>query len=646
MASAAPLARPARLLLALLLAAGVPAAAQGVVPSGDAQAKPGAPSGPSVFGEVPGGGQYLPPGDAGGPGGDDDDDGGSGGDGGASTPGHGGLPQASRPVASTPGSGLAAPADGQRGGSVRGLGGSAPETLGATGDRWDLWWETNKFDFIELHRVEDAPVSGQGTRAETPAERELRLAAVRTHVRERVLPVVRELLDSPDEAVRGAAAVTLGKLRDAESLDALARLLGDGSLAVRRSAMLALGVAGHGRGSWMLMHVASDSRTGRQLLHSDPVPLEDRGTALLAATLRGDPAATRLVVELLSDRAGTPTPLLALAADAAGLLDSSEPLRPLIDVAFDRSLPEYARSAATSALGRLGDPSVTPALIELLDSGLEPRRAATLALGLVAHPGATRVIERLAQLLEHDQDAATRHFAAISLGRIGGQDARAALLARLPRADGDLRPWLALGLGLCERSQPAGDIAPLLVERLADEPSAEARGALLIALGLTRSPAAQPAILGQLRGGSAELAGYAAMALGLCGLPDATVPLREVLARSTDPRVLRQAAFALGLQGDAASIPALLDLIRTTSNPFVASFAAIGTAFLGDAEAAGPLLDMIQREGPTGVTTTWAVAAVGQLFDLDRRPALSRLAAGDNYLVRQGTVSGLLALGF
>ena len=47
-----------------------------------------------------------------------------------------------------------------------------------------------------------------------------------------------------------------------------------------------------------------------------------------------------------------------------------------IDVALDRSLPEYARSAATSAMGRLGDPSVTPALIELLDSGLEPRRAA------------------------------------------------------------------------------------------------------------------------------------------------------------------------------------------------------------------------------------------------------------------------------
>jgi HEAT repeat protein len=155
-----------------------------------------------------------------------------------------------------------------------------------------------------------------------------------------------------------------------------------------------------------------------------------------------------------------------------------------------------------------------------------------------------------------------------------------------------------------------------------------------------------PVLVEQLAGGSAELAGHAALALGLTQQAAATRPLRDALARSTDPRVLRQAALGLGILGDTASIPDLLELIRTTGNPFVASFAAIGTAFMGDAEAAGPLLDMIRREGPTGVTTTWAVAAVGQLFDLDRRPALSRLAAGDNYHVRPAAVSSLLNLGY
>jgi len=143
-----------------------------------------------------------------------------------------------------------------------------------------------------------------------------------------------------------------------------------------------------------------------------------------------------------------------------------------------------------------------------------------------------------------------------------------------------------------------------------------------------------------------NLAASAAMALGLSGQTGARAPLRDVLSVSKDPALLRSTALALGILGDTASIPALLDLIRRTSNPFVASFAAIGVAFMGDADAAVPLVDLIRRQGPSGVTTTWAVAAVGQLFDQDRRPALARLAADDNYLVRPSAVANLLDLGY
>jgi HEAT repeat protein len=124
------------------------------------------------------------------------------------------------------------------------------------------------------------------------------------------------------------------------------------------------------------------------------------------------------------------------------------------------------------------------------------------------------------------------------------------------------------------------------------------------------------------------------------------LPLREALAASTNPDVLRQAALGLGVLGNSSAVPVLIDLMRTTNNPFVASYAAIGVAFLGDADAAGPLLDLIRRSGPTGLATTYATVALGQLFDTDRRPALSRLAAGDNYLARTSPVHELLALGF
>ena len=615
------------------------------------------PGKPNVFdppggGAAGGGGQYTPPGDAGGPGGDTGGSGpGSGGDSGGQAPpgivnGAGGAP------AGAPAAGASASAPrGRPMGPASLPPGAAASTLSSNfvSDSWDQWWETNKFDFIELRRVQDAtPASARSgnSTGEAAATRELRMAGVRAHVRDDVLPVLRELTHSGDDAVRSAAFVALGKLHDGESLDLISSALSDGNVDVRRSAMLSMGVLGNGRGTWMLMHVADDSKNGRTLVNNSAVSVDERGTALLTAALRGDASCEQVVLQILADRQDSGSELLALAADAAGLLGSTDAIRPLLEIAFAQDLPEHVRSAATSALGRIGDPSVTPALIELLDLGQEPRRAATLALGLVAHPGATKVIERLTTLLEKDSDAPTRHFAAVSLGRIGGPSARAALQAALVKSRADMQPWVALGLGLVERRDPDGTAAPLLLDRLEKESSSDARGALLIALGLSRDERAVPALEHFLTGSSSELAGHAAMALGMSGRGTATQPLRDILARSGDPLVLRQAAFALGVLGDSASMSALLDLIRGTSNPFVASFASIGIAFMGDASAVGPLMDIIRSHGPSGVTTSWAVAAVGQLFDVDRRPALSRLAAGDNYLVRPTAVTGLLDLGY
>jgi HEAT repeat protein len=410
--------------------------------------------------------------------------------------------------------------------------------------------------------------------------------------------------------------------------------------------MLALGVLDSGRGTWMLLHVAGDSAAGRKLQNLSAVGNDERGTALMVSALRGDPAGEHLLLQILADREGTPAELMTLASQAAGLTGSTDAIRPLIDIAFDKSLPEYVRSNATSALGRIGDPSVTPALMEILNLGLEPGRAAALALGQVAHPGATKVIEKLASIMDHGADAPTRHFAAVSLGRIGGDAARAALLGALAKNREDMRSWVALGLGLCDRRAPSAEVVPALLARLAKEGNPSNQAAFLVALGLTRSDAALPEMEKFLGSARSEVSAAAAMGLGLSGQVGARSPLRELLTSSQDPAVLRSAALGLGILGDSSSIPALLNLIRSTSNPFVASFAAIGVAFIGDAEAAAPLLDLIQRQGPTGVTTTWAVAAVGQLFDEDRRPALSRLAADDNYHVRPAAVEELLTLGF
>jgi HEAT repeat protein len=494
--------------------------------------------------------------------------------------------------------------------------------------------------------VEDAARTTPGTQSESAAQRELRLAGIRSMVRDTVLPSLRSLTASKDTAVRSAAIVALAKLRDQESIELATRMLSDSNFEVRRASMLALGVLTSGRSSWLLMNIADDSQKGRTLLSTSPVSIGDRGTALLAATLRGDQAASQILVPMLTADADLHPELLALACDAAGLMGSAQAVRRLVDIAFDRSLPQYVRSAAGSALGRIGDPSATPALMELLDLDLEPRRAAAVALGQVAHPGATRVIERLEAILQKEGDALTRHFACVSLGRIGGPLARDVLTKALSQGKSDMRPWLAIGLGLCARSSFQAGVAETLLAQAREESNADTLGAYLVALGLTRSESALPFLMEHLRGGRAEVAGYAAMALGLSGHPSAVYPLREALAASTNPDLLRQAALGLGVLGNSSAVPVLIDLMRTTNNPFVASYAALGVAFLGDADAAGPLLDLIRRNGSTGLSTMYAAVALGQLFDTDRRPALSRLAAGDNYMARTTPVFELLALGF
>lgn len=636
------MARFAPVVAALALAAG-PAAAQSGT-SGQSQHHGGGPNGvfDPVVVEV--GGQGTPSGDAG-----------SGDSGGTAPGGDTGQGVAPGGVDVPRGRSGRAVNDQPRGGGVRGessrLGASAGARAVAplTSDDWNTWWSSNKFGYIELARVTDRKRDTQGNRVESASEREMRLAKVRRVVQDDVVPLLRKLTGSSDAQVRAAAIVALGKLRDDGSVDLARSLLADPNFNVRRSAMLSLGVIDEGRASYLLMNLADDSVVGRELVDSDTISIDDRGTALLTAALRGERHAEPVMIDMLTDRENHSPQMLAMTADAAGLMRSTAALRPLMDIAFDESLPEFVRSSATTALGRIADPTVAPALLQLLEGrDLDPKRAAALALGEVTFPGSRSMIERLGARMHAEKDAPTRHFLALSLGRIGGDHARAILTHALDGdAGGDMRPWLALGLGICERYDPDGAVADTLLAALEREDNLSTRGALAIALGLTRSEHVVAPLSDLLHNASNhELAGHAALALGLSGRPTAIEPLRRALETRKNPIVLRQAAMGLGILGDGQAIGDLVDLIDRTNNPFVASFASIGVAMMGDVDAVGPLKRLIERKGPTGVTTTWAVAAIGQLFDQDRRPALARLATGDNYHSRPTAVRDLLSLGF
>lgn len=517
----------------------------------------------------------------------------------------------------------------------------------AVRDSWQMWWETNKFDFIELRRVSDAPLTGQGQVRETDEQRALRMAQVAQVIEQAVLPALRELTGSSDAGVRAASVVALAKLADAQCVDIARAMLTDGHRDVRKAAMLALGLLESGRARYALMSIGSDASFGRKLLERTSVNMEERGTALLAASLSDRRDSSQVLESILDDAVDSTFQLLASGCEAAGLGQAAEIIPQLSAIALDRDRPEFVRSAAVSALGRLGDPSVVPVLLEVLDQNdLEPARAAVVALGLTTHAGNSWAIDRLVAILNKGRDASARHFAAVSLGRLGGEQARVALTSALRDASTDMRPWVALGLGLCERGQPNGDAAALITARLAKEANPETAAAYLLALGLCGGPEVVELLAAEARGRQTQRAGQAAIALGLTHHPDALPVLREILGSSDSPDVQRQAALGLGILGNSAAVPDLVDLMARTSSAAVAAFAAQGIAFMGDANAVGPLLHVIDKHGSRGVATTYAAAALGQLFDEERRPVLSRLASGDNYFARSDAATGLLLLGF
>lgn len=580
----------------------------------------------------PGGGgpPADPPGDAGTPGG-----GTGGGLAGAGSLGlRSGGPRSGR--------GASASTGGTRGGQA----GSTQTSNYGIDDSWQMWWETNKFDFIELHRVTDAPLTGQGRLVETEAQHDRRVARIQTVLNDSVLPMLRELTNSTDPAVRAAAAVSLCKLQDEQGITLARTLLADGSFDVRLAAMLALGIAESGRASYQLVSIAADVKFGRKLLENSSLTDEERGSALISSAIRSQGSTEMILDEMLEAPETLSDQLLTTACEAAGLSRNTRHIAALTAVARDDSYPEYVRSSALNALGRIGDPAVVPTLLAALDQGVDPRRAAAVALGYTAHGGLSSVIDRLVEAVEEERDAATRHFAAITLGRLGGEQARAALIESFVKPPAEMRPWLALGLGLCARHDPSGEIAALLAAKAERESNADTLAAYMVALGLAGGDQAYEVLSSYLDDSQVLTASFAALALGLTGHPDAHPALRDALATTPSPIFQQRAALGLGLLGNSAVVPSLVDLIRESGNAPIASFAALGIGFLGDENALGLLLQVIEDEGPRGVATTYAVSAVGQLFDHDRRPALSLLASGDNYMARSNAANKLLLLGF
>jgi len=261
------------------------------------------------------------------------------------------------------------------------------------------------------------------------------------------------------------------------------------------------------------------------------------------------------------------------------------------------------RNAAVEALTIVGTPAVAPLLGALPAMGADTRRFAIEALGEIGDPAATSaLVEALA-----DQEPNVRYAAGEALGRIGGEAAAQALLSVLTVSDDLLRLAALDGLNRMGAPVPISVVAPL-AERKA------LRGAALTALGRCPSGEAVSILSSALKDRSPSTARAAATALGR-------------LIGSSDDGAGEATSRLRALSSDEVSL--LSDLARSgTEEERIAAVRLLGAAqhpegLAALVEAAGD--DSIVREVERALLV-WGPAVLDALLVLLDRTS-SRAAA-------------------
>ena len=214
----------------------------------------------------------------------------------------------------------------------------------------------------------------------------------------------------------------------------------------------------------------------------------------------------------------------------------------LLDLIADDAAPLDSRLEALALIGALGLPEAADRMAFLLDFGDERlAMAAALSMGDLGD-------DRGADLLEDalfSDDPGVRDRAAMALARMGDDAAVPALIEALGRADLGVRKEAIRHLGRL------GD--PLAVEPLI-ETIAEARTRYLtvLALGQIRDPRAYTTLRDVLAHETqTDVRGYAVLALGWLGLPEAIPLLLRALAREPELRWTAESLVRLGAAGEA-----------------------------------------------------------------------------------------------
>ncbi|MBL8899312.1 MAG: hypothetical protein JNM84_16870 [Planctomycetes bacterium] len=538
-------------------------------------------------------------------------------------------------------------------------------------DAWDLWWGANRERFLAMRsRIAQAPSEPSTPEAGDGAPRGLG-SAERAEVAAHILAVLEGTTPASATEI-DAALVAAGKLGvdPARTQRAIQGHLRSSSQTTRELAALSLGLLGDTACLPLLLALTKDAPLARAVSERSAIDTRTRafaiyGLGLLARRPENAESAPRLAREALLEvlrRQDTraDAELATACFSALGVLPLGEHERwthvyPALEGALvDASATGFVRAHVPTSLARLSGAPWSErfsVLAEDADEHPTVRGSALLALGRNAaalSPGQrSRALRALAQARERSAGFSERSFATLALGQLGSDEDLAALERELGRGVHLDQPWIALALGLAARNEieqgrDVGSRVKALRAAFAKARAPETRGALAIALGLAQASDASADLrtaFGEER--ISRTRGYLALALGMIGDRAAIPAIRAALAKGGhDPEDVDALATSLGLLGDAEAVPLLLAQMRESKSIAELGGLAAGLGRIGEARTAEGLLDLARDAKASSAARTYALSALGMLFESGPLPWNALYAEDLNYFATTATLSG------
>jgi HEAT repeat protein len=425
-------------------------------------------------------------------------------------------------------------------------------------------------------------------------------------------------------------------------------------------------VLGTARALPLLNALMTNAPAGQQAVGEGAVPWQVRAHAAIALGLTNEPLAVDPLLEVVGSSAGNQQELRVAAVLALGMMRnerSLDALGGLLKVLDDHKTDTLVRAAIPTAVARLGDATLVPRLLAVYadaDTDQYVRQSLIIAFGTLADLGQPGVLGALSSSLTDDSDAATRHFAAISLARVGARSRDPALadvrrdVERLlrrelmdpsHRAD---RGWIALAAALYGRAQPPAQamFTEILTRTYDKEHDPSNRGAIALGLGLIGAKEMAPRLLEDFtRSDDDSFRGYAAVSLGLLRFHEAAIALRPLCGDPTVSDTLRQQVVrGLTLMDDPQLIPVLLSALAEAETVGVAWSVSRALGLRRDGRSVEPLLELALDSSRSVPARAFACVALGLVGDKAELRFNADLARDCNYLLLTTTLQDIFSL--